>query len=216
MNYLNAINRVLRRLREDEVASVTSNTYAKLVGDYVNDAVRLVEDSWDWSALRKEIAVNTVASQREYTLNGVSQMFKTLSVANETQKCFVDAGTEAGLQEDKFVNTANATVPSNYVYTGYVENVGGMGVAFYPVPDKVYNLKFNVVDRSEELTEATDNILVPYLPVIQFATAMAAEERGETGGASAQALYALAKSSLADAISMDAARFPTETIWYDV
>jgi predicted urease superfamily metal-dependent hydrolase len=143
-------------------------------------------------------------------------MFKTLSVANQTQKCFVDAGTEAGLQEDKFVNTANASVPNNYVYTGYVENVGGMGVAFYPVPDKVYNLKFNVVDRSEEMTDADDLIVVPYLPVIQFATAMAAEERGETGGASAQSLYALAKSSLADAISMDAARFPTETIWYDV
>lgn len=216
MNYLNAINRVLRRLREDEVSSVTSTTYAKLVGDYVNDAVRLVEDSWDWSVLRKEIAVDTVADQREYNLSGVSQMFKTLSVANETQKCFVDAGTEAGLQEDKFVNTANASVPTNYVYTGYVENVNGVGVAFYPVPDKVYNLKFNVVDRSDELTEATDNIVVPYLPVIQFATAMAAEERGETGGASAQSLYALAKSSLADAISMDAARFPTETIWYDV
>lgn len=45
MNYLNAINRVLRRLREDEVSSVTSTAYAKLVGDYVNDAVRLVEDS---------------------------------------------------------------------------------------------------------------------------------------------------------------------------
>ena len=216
MNYLNAINRVLRRLREDEVSSVTSTTYAKLVGDYVNDAVRLVEDSWDWSVLRKEIAVDTVADQREYNLSGVSQMFKTLSVANQTQKCFVDAGTEAGLQEDKFVNTANASVPSNYVYTGYVENVGGMGVAFYPVPNKAYSLKFNVVDRSEEMIAATDNIVVPYLPVIQFATAMAAEERGETGGASAQALYALAKSSLADAISMDAARFPTETIWYDV
>jgi hypothetical protein len=52
MNYLNAINRVLRRLREDEVSSVTSTAYAKLVGDYVNDAVRLVEDSWDWSVLR--------------------------------------------------------------------------------------------------------------------------------------------------------------------
>lgn len=216
MNYLNAINRVLRRLREDEVASVTSTSYAKLVGDYVNDAVRLVEDSWDWSVLRKEIAVDTVADQREYNLSGVSQMFKTLSVANQTQKCYVNQGTETGLQHDKFINTAIASVPANYVYTGYVENVGGMGVALYPVPNKVYNLKFNVVDRSEELTEATDNIVVPYLPVIQFATAMAAEERGETGGASAQALYGMAKSSLSDAISMDAARFPTETIWYDV
>ena len=216
MNYLNAINRVLRRLREDEVSSVTSTAYAKLVGDYVNDAVRLVEDSWDWSVLRKEIAVDTVENQREYNLSGVSQMFKTLSVSNSTQKCYVNAGTQVGLQSDKFINPANASVPNNYVYTGYVENVGGMGVAFYPIPNKVYNLKFNVVDRSEELTEGTDNILVPYLPVIQFATAMAAEERGETGGASSQALYGMAKSSLADAISMDAARFPTETIWYDV
>ena len=49
MTYLDAINRVLRRLREDEVSSVTSTAYSKLIGDYVNDAVRLVEDAWDWS-----------------------------------------------------------------------------------------------------------------------------------------------------------------------
>ena len=45
---------------------------------------------------------------------------------------------------------------------------------------------------------------------------MAAEERGETGGTSASKLYAIAQSSLSDAIAMDAGRFPTETVWYTV
>ena len=52
MTYLNLVNNVLRRLREDEVSSVTDNTYSKMVGDFVNDAKKMVEDAWDWSALR--------------------------------------------------------------------------------------------------------------------------------------------------------------------
>lgn len=33
--YLNIVNEVLRRLREDEVTSVAQNTYSKMVGDFV-------------------------------------------------------------------------------------------------------------------------------------------------------------------------------------
>ncbi len=217
MTYLNAINRVLRRLREDEVASVTSTSYAKLVGDYINDAVRLVEDSWDWSALRTTVsgtARATGTAQSQFSLHGVTSQFKTLNVINETEKCFMNLGTQEELQKVKYIDPVTPSVPTHYVYGGDITQ--GVVVDVYPIPDKTYTLQFNIVNRSDELTEANDNIMVPYLPVIQFATAMAAEERGETGGASAQALYGLAKSSLADAISMDAARFPTETIWYDV
>ena len=42
MTYLNLVNNVLRRMREEEVASVSSNTYSKMVGDFVNDAKRAV------------------------------------------------------------------------------------------------------------------------------------------------------------------------------
>ena len=42
MTYLNLVNNVLRRLREDEVSSVTDNTYSKMVGDFVNDAKKMV------------------------------------------------------------------------------------------------------------------------------------------------------------------------------
>jgi hypothetical protein len=41
MTYLNLVNNVLRRLREDEVTTVNSDTYSAMVGDYINDAKHL-------------------------------------------------------------------------------------------------------------------------------------------------------------------------------
>lgn len=216
MNYLQAINKVLRRLREDEVTSPDSTAYSKLIGEFVNDANRMVEDAWNWSALRREDVTNTVAGQRDYLLYNLTSEFSTLQVTNSTEKCFVNLGTERELQEDKFINPATETVPSNYVYTGYDEDAKTMGVALYPVPDKAYVLNFNIVDRSGELTTSQDTIKVPSLPVIQLAQSMAVEERGETGGTTAAKLQAQAMLTLSDAIAYDAARFPTETVWYAV
>ncbi len=58
MTYLEAINKVLRRLREDEVASPNTSAYSKLIGEFVNDANRLVEDAWDWAELRQVRPLN--------------------------------------------------------------------------------------------------------------------------------------------------------------
>jgi len=57
MTYLNLMNNVLRRLREEETTSVTSTTYVKMVGDFINDAKKLVEEATDWSALRETVVV---------------------------------------------------------------------------------------------------------------------------------------------------------------
>jgi hypothetical protein len=46
MTYLQLVNKVLTRLREDTVSTVSQNTYSALVGEFVNDAKRLVEDAW--------------------------------------------------------------------------------------------------------------------------------------------------------------------------
>jgi hypothetical protein len=55
MTYLNLVNNVLRRLREDEVTTVSSDSYSAMVGDYINDAKQLVENAWDWSNLRSTL-----------------------------------------------------------------------------------------------------------------------------------------------------------------
>jgi hypothetical protein len=57
MTYLQLINAVLTRLREEEITAeqltaVPSNPYWKFIGSAVNDAKARVEDAWQWSALR--------------------------------------------------------------------------------------------------------------------------------------------------------------------
>lgn len=63
MTYLELVNNVLRRIREEEVTSVNSTTYSKMIGDFVNDAKKLVETSWDWSALRTTLTITTSADK---------------------------------------------------------------------------------------------------------------------------------------------------------
>ena len=59
MTYLELVNAVLIRLREDEITGNASNpsgflldTYYKSIGAHVNDAKDRVEDAWQWGALR--------------------------------------------------------------------------------------------------------------------------------------------------------------------
>ena len=80
MTYLNLMNNVLRRLREEEVTSVQSTTYSKMAGDFVNDAKRIVEDSWDWSALRTTLTITTTDDIFNYVLTGSQNRIKELNV----------------------------------------------------------------------------------------------------------------------------------------
>ena len=49
MTYLQLVNKVLVRLREDQVTSVASNDYSLLVGEFVAQAASEVEDAWNWA-----------------------------------------------------------------------------------------------------------------------------------------------------------------------
>ena len=53
LTFLQAINAVLRRLREDPVASSNSTDYSKLIGDFVNQAMYDCEHAWDWNCLQE-------------------------------------------------------------------------------------------------------------------------------------------------------------------
>ena len=80
MTYLNLMNAVLRRLREEEVTAVTNTTYAKMVGDFINDAKTLVSQATDWSALRETITITTAASDNTYSLTNSGDNVKVMSV----------------------------------------------------------------------------------------------------------------------------------------
>ena len=66
MTYLQLINSVLVRLREQEITAeefdAGNNPYWKFIGSAVNDAKDRVEDAWQWSALRGIDSVNLDAT----------------------------------------------------------------------------------------------------------------------------------------------------------
>ena len=71
----------------------------------------------------------------------------------------------------------------------------------------------DVIKRQAPLTSDTDVLLVPSQPVIHFAVALLARERGETGGTSTAEYFQIADKYLSDAIAIDAAKQPEEMIF---
>jgi hypothetical protein len=215
MTYLEAVNSVLRRLREREVLSVSESSYSKLIGDFVNDAQNEVETAWNWSALRTTLTLTTTANVFNYELNGSKNNFTLLDVINDTANEFMEYRPGAWF-DNAFLNQGVVLGSPKYYNFNGVANDGDTQVDIYPVPDSVYTIRFNVILRNQNLTADGDDIYVPSRPIILLALAKAIEERGEDGGNASMNAYAAGRSSLADEIALDAARRPDETIWYPV
>ena len=212
MTYLNIINAVLRRMRETEVTSISETAYVLLLGELVNEAKRTVESAWDWSALRADIDFNATAGTVSYSLTGSGDRPTVLDVINTTSKKRMCYETTAQFRNFTKLNDAQTGSPFYFTYNGIDAN-GDTKVDVYPTPDATYALSFTVVKRPADLSTSTDTLLVPSAPVIQIATALAARERGETGGTSAAEHFALADRTLSDAIAFDAAKYPEELVW---
>jgi hypothetical protein len=213
MTYLDLVNNVLRRLRETEVTSVQSNAYSKLIGDLVNDAKNLVETSWDWSALRTTLTITTVADVFNYPLTGSQNNIKELNVLNDTSNTTMQYQTNNWFDSQFFLEDPVSGSPLYYTYNG-VNNDGDTLIDVYPKPDGVYSLRFKCALRNPDLSTDTDTLKIPAMPVVHLAVAFASRERGETGGTSTAEYFSMANKYLSDAIAMDAARHPEETIFY--
>ncbi len=213
MTYKDLVNNVLRRLRETEVTSVQTNSYSKLIGDLVNDAKDLVENSWDWSALRTTLTITTTSGVFNYSLTGSQNNIKELNVLNDTSNLPMIYQTNNWFDSQFLLGNPVSGAPVYYTYNG-VDTDGDTLIDIYPKPDAVYSLRFNCALRNGDLSADTDTIKIPAMPVMHLAVAFAARERGETGGTSTQEYFAMANKYLSDAIAMDAARHPEETIFY--
>ena len=219
MTYLELVNAVMRRLRESEVSTVqgtgNSNAYARLIGDFVNEAKSQVEVAWDWSALRSTLTLTTTPNVFNYELNGTQNNFKVLDVWNDSDDIEMQYKSASWFNREFLTATPQTGKPMFYNFNG-VSTDRDTQVDIYPIPDGVYAIRFNITQRNLELTEDAETTVLPTRPIILLATAMAIEERGEDGGQQSMNAYAAAQSALADEIAMDAARHPEDTIWYSV
>ena len=219
MTYLDLVNKVLLRLREPEVTTVqgsgTSNRYARLIGEFVNEAKSQVEAAWDWSALRSTLTATTSSGVFNYEIQGSRNNFKVLDVLNDTSEFVMQYKDAAWFNQQFLLTTPETGSPYYYNFNG-VSADGDTQVDIYPIPDGVYTLRFNITLRNLVLSDDADEVVIPTRPIILFATAMAIEERGEDGGQQSMNAYAAAQSALSDEISLDAARHPEDVIWYTV
>jgi len=212
MTYLNLVNNVLRRLREEEVASVQDSTYAKMVGDFVNDAKRIVEDSHDWSALRTTVVVPTVENTTEYSLTNAGERVKIYSVLNDTSNFFMHYQTPNWFNNAYYISGEVTGSPDSYTFSG-IDSNDDTKVRVYPKPSGVFSLRFDLIAREPELSGDADTTVLPKNAIVHNAVALLARERGETGGTTAQDYFLIADKHLSDAIALDAYKNPEEFIY---
>ena len=219
MTYLQLVNAVLRRLRESEVDTVqgvgNTNSYSRLIGDFVNEAKSQVEAAWDWTALRGTLTLTTTPNVFNYELNGAQNNAKVLDVWNDTSNIELQYKTSNWFNQEFLMGEPQVGIPVYYNFNG-ISTDRDLQVDIYPIPDAVYDLRFNFTLRNLPLEDDAETSVLPPRPIILLATAMAIEERGEDGGQQSMNAYAAAQSALADEIALDAARHPEDTIWYSV
>jgi hypothetical protein len=207
MTYLELVNDVLIRLREPTVTTVNLNSYSTLIGKFVNDAKRQIEDAFSWNALGQTITVTTVASTSSYSLTGAGQKFQVMDVINTTSNVgltnisFVDMNRKLN-----FTPLANQ-IPIEFAFDG-VDSSYNTKVSLYPIPDGVYTIKFALTVPQATLTSDSTVVAVPDILVVQNAYSRALIERGEDGGMSSSEAYILYKAMLSDYIALEGTRYP--------
>jgi hypothetical protein len=212
MNYIQLVNSVLRRLRETEVSSVSDNAYSKLIGEFVNDAKRNVEDAYNWNSLSDTLTAVTATDIFNYVLVGSAQRFRVIDVLNDTSDVVVRNASTRWMNQQFLLNPTQKGSPQYYNFNGTDSN-GDTQVDLFPVPNGVYNVRFNVILPQPIMTTDATVLKVPYEPVIFLAYAKALAERGEDGGLASSEAYGLYRTSLADAIALEAGRYFEEETW---
>lgn len=203
--WLSMTNEVLARLRESSVASVSTSAYSSLIGNFINDAKRQVEDAWDWTVLATTITIPTVAAQSTYTVTGSGIRQRGITVNDATNKITLRNVPIQWIIDQRQLNTVSSSVPCYYAWNG--TDGTDSKVELFPTPAGVYSLKFNLTVPQATLSADATVISVPAEPVIAGAYARALVERGEDGGLSSGEAYGLYKSILSDYISLEKERF---------
>jgi hypothetical protein len=206
MTYLELVNDVLVRLRESTVTTVGETAYSALIGKFVNDGKRQIEDSYSWNVLSQTITVTTASGTSSYALTGAGQKFQVNDAINTT--------SDVGLQNISFVRmnrnlnfaTPATGVPAEFAFNG-VDGSGDTKVDLYAIPDGVYTILFDLaVPQAALSADGTSVKVLDYL-VTQSAYARALIERGEDGGTASSEAYALFRGMLSDAIALESTRY---------
>lgn len=209
MTYLELVNDVLTRLRETNVSTVSETTYSALVGKFVNDAKRQIEDSYTWNVLNQTITVTTTSATSSYSLTGAGQKFRMNDAINTTSVITLDNIAVADMNRKLNFGTPSQGIPSEFCFNG-VDGSGDTKIDLFPVPSGVFTLLFDLTIPQANLSADGTSVKVLDYLVAQSAYARCLIERGEDGGTASSEAYALFRGMLSDAIALESTRYPED------
>ena len=214
------VNKLLSRLREDEVSSVSSSAYAKLMGIFVNDAKADLEDMWFWSVNETAVSTSVLSDgTRTYDLTETTDRSWLIRYINDHLPLAYDTtadeenqlrdiplkelrrwrGSFKGTPEDVEAPREFAIVPDADGRGYSLELKQGSNTArtwttYWYVPQADLEL-----DGTDDATE----ILLPERPIYLRALWYAANERGEEMGEPGSMLEVQANLAAAAAMEID-------------
>jgi len=211
--FTDAVNYVLRRMREDTVAAPTDNSYAVMIGDLVNETKREVEDIHDWQNLRTDIALTMVQGQAEYPLTASTIRGRMLNVWHDQDFFHLHKSVPKNIKSYLAMNTDQGR-PNQFFMSG--NNGTDRKVTFWIRPDaSVQTLTCEMVVPQAEMSVGTEVFNTPYWPIYLGAYARAIDERGDDQGNAFTKAHAVFASAMADAVALDITDIEGESNWYE-
>ena len=208
MNYLQLVNGVLTRLREPMVTTVRTqdDPVVNLVKQFVNDAKRHVEGAHSWNATRKVWTFGTEENKPSYVLDETDAGSRVTAVWNDQNRLDQWDLTIILGHRSSFGN------PYRYAFEGTDDN-GNVMLRLDPIPNAVFPIQVLGHRNLSDFDLDTDSNRLPDQPILYYALALAARERGEVGGQTATELFNMAQQYIFDAIALDANLSETEHSW---
>jgi hypothetical protein len=210
--YLDIVNNVLRRLREPVVSSVNDTDYSSMIGVMVNDSKREVEDAYEWNALTDTLTAVTSDAVFNYVLTGSRTRFRVMDVLNDTSDFNLRYAPSTWMNRQYLLTDTQKGEPMYYNFNGVDAN-GDTQVDLYPIPDGVYNVRFNLVIPQADLVADNTRILVPDHLVSMLTYSKAIAERGEDSGLLSSEAYQMYRLALADAVAIERNHYDEEMVW---
>lgn len=213
MNFLQLVNEVLIRLREQQVDSVNLTEYSTLIGRFVNEAKREVEDAHNWSVLHKNIFVTATNPTVNYTLNSSNNRTRIDYCFNSTKKWMLQNLNRIEMASMADINYTPSTNDVIYYSIDGRNSSGNIKIKVYPIPISTQTLTFKCIVPQNNLVANTDVMYVPEEPVILNAYLRAISERGEDNGRLSDMQNAQYTRSLQDHIAIDKNYNDSDTLW---
>jgi len=211
MTFLQLINEVMIRLRSNQVVILDQDKYTTLIGRFVNDAKRTVEDAWSWDVNNTALVVTTISGTSKYTVTGAGLRQKDVTVNTSTNQSRLTIKPKQWITDQQQLTTTTTAQPVYFAWDG--NNGVDAAVQLFPTPNATATLYFNMNVPQIDLVLAADILLCPWEPVVAHAYARALVERGEDGGLASSEAYGLYKGVLADRISLDSANGVENDVW---